>query len=225
MNRTSFINNLSLAFMCACSIGFITCKQNPTDVTEKSHPTEISVRWDEPIFDEATQTFSLTTYADSTEDATVTYELLDGDQTIMQNQTGQFTGIAPLDDGYFISVRAEWSDTVITAPVMHVNGFVYKERVEQMPKSELESLINAKDREIQNNENPHLIQGLKVKVTNATLEASTLHEVIQYINNGFWPSIKVLDVSYNEENRITSVTLQPTSEDLPEEADEEGYGL
>lgn len=219
--KRQILAKLAVGFVCFC--GFYGC--NPTSSPNPHpHPGEIIATPDEPVYDKVSGSFTLMVHADSVDDATMTYMLFDGDSLIMQNETGEFTGIPSLEEGYNVQARAEWSDTTMTSPLIHVNGFIYHEPVEKMNKDELQRRINAKDDSLKLNKDPHIVQGVKIKMTNATLEASTLLEVIQNIENGFWPSVKVKTVTYNDDNRITAIVLQPTQENPPSLPDDEDFG-
>ena len=152
---------------------------------------------EDPVYDEASQSFSLTLTADSTDGAKVMFFLLDGEKIIMKNETGQFSGIAPLDEGYNVYLSAEWEDTTIVTSLEHIFGFVLPhEPIEAMSKEDLQQFINAKDKGIKLGE-------------------------IEKLEQGVWTSVQVTKVEYDENNLITDVTLKPTEKEIKEEDYEE----
>ena len=177
---------------------------------------------EDPVYDEASQSFSLTLTADSTDGAKVMFFLLDGEKIIMKNETGQFSGIAPLDEGYNVYLSAEWEDTTIVTSLEHIFGFVLPhEPIEAMSKEDLQQLINAKDKGIKLGENEHLAQAVMVTTIDSQNAVSTLLEAIEKLEQGVWTSVQVTKVEYDENNLITDVTLKPTEKEIKEEDYEE----
>jgi len=210
---------LYLILLVGTLLGLSAC----TDEKKKfERPSELVLMHEEPVYNEVTQTFSLTLLSDSTEGAKLTYYLLDGDSILMQNETGVFNGIAPLDEGYNIRLQAEWTDTTLFA-FDHIFGFILpREPVEPMSKDELQHLINAKDKSIKVCDNEHLSQGVSVKTIESQYPVTTLLETIERIEQGIWTSVEVKEVSYDENNLITDITLKP-KEVIPDPEEEEEY--
>jgi len=203
----------------------VGCKQSvaPSDIktTPRGEPTLVC---DTLVFDEATKTFSLSLHADSTAEAKVTFILLDGDSILMQNEDGQFSGIYPLEEGYNVQLRAEWEDTTIMTPLSHILGFVIpREPIEKISEDTLQKLINAREKSLTLGINPHLAQGLIVKVTDTQMKASSLQEVVTFLKNGVWKSVSVTHVDYDDNNLVTSITLKPVEESIDEEDYEEDF--
>ena len=174
-----------------------------------------------PVFDEATKTFSLTVSADSTDGAKTDYALLEGDSVIMQNDNGQFTGIAPFDEGYHVRLQAQWDDTTIVK-IVHVQDFVApKEPVEKITKDELQRLINAKDESLKRGQNSHLSQGVKLSVVNSQMHPQMLPDVITLIENKIWQSVEIVKMSYDDNNLVNAITVKPVGEQVDIDDDED----
>lgn len=188
------------------------CKQSPStevsnDGNSRGEPTLVC---DAPVFDETSQTFSLTIHADSTAGAEVTYCLLDGDSILMACSDGLFTGIAPLEEGYNVLARAVWTDTTITTPKTHVVGFIIpREPIEKLETTELQRLINNKDAETIKN---HLSQSIKLITVSGKRKPELLNDVFTFLGMGVWENVAVTDVTYDENNYITTITLKPTEQ-------------
>ena len=194
----------------------------PTPSAQRGEPVLIC---EEPVYDEDSQTFSLTLVSDSTGGAKVTYQLVDGDIILMQGTDGFFSGIAPLDDGYDVVMTVEWEDTTIVR-TSHVQGFIApRPPVEKMTEKELEQLINAKDASLKRGTNEHLALSPKLKVTDSKQDPKPkmLREVIRLIEYEDWASVVVTSVEYDEKNLITSITLHPVGEKIPSVDEEEEY--
>lgn len=179
-----------------------------------------------PEYVEDAQTFNLELTSDSCEGAKVTFYLLDGDSVLMKNETGLFTGIVPLDEGYNVYLTAEWKDTTIITPTKRVFGFIVpREPVEPMAKVELQRLINAKDKSIKLSENEHLAQAVAVKTLESQYPVTTLFEAVERLEQGMWASVEVKDVAYDDNHLITEITLKPKEVVLDPEIyeDEEEY--
>ena len=174
-----------------------------------------------PEYDEGSQTFSLLLTSDSTGEATVTFQLVDGDSIIMQSTDGVFSGIAPLDDGYNVVMTVERDDTTIVR-TNHVQGFVVpRPPVEKMTMEELQRLINAKDASLKRGINEHLALSPKLTASSSRLNPKSLREVIRLIEYEDWKSVVVTSVEYDENNLISSITLHPVGEIIPPDNDEE----
>ena len=200
----------------------IGCKQTKVPDDAKNMRGEPTLVCDTLVFNEESKTFTLTLHADSTADAKVTFFLLDGDSLLMQNEEGVFTGIAPLEDGYNVQLRVEWNDTTITTPMQHIFGFVIpREPVEKMPAEELQKLILALDKSLSTGKNEHLAQGVVIKVIESKVPASTFQEIMMNLKGHTWTSVKVTDVTYDDNNLITSVTIKPEGEIIIEDEEDE----
>lgn len=217
LSFTAAIVALSLSLM------FQGCKPTSADKVEDSTPRGAPVlQKDTLIYDESTQTFTLKLRADSIAGAEVTYSIFDGDSLISQNSDGVFTGIKPLENGYFVKLRAEWSDTIIETTHFHFGNFVIpREPVEPLTKEDLQKIINAKDKDAIVGDKEHFVQDYKVKVVESRFTPTSLIEVFQYLKFGMWQSVVVTDVAYDDNNLITTLTLKPVGEQAePEEEDE-----
>lgn len=207
--------------MAVAAFIILGCKQSSAPTDTSSSRGEPTLVCDTVIYNEAEKSFTLMLHADSTADAKVTYFLLDGEKTIMQSNDGQFSGIAPLDDGYNVVMQVEWPDTTITTPKVHIFGFVIpKEPVEKMPKEDLQKLINANDKGLIRGEDPHLAQGMKLTIKDSKRNAQSLQDVKTYLVNDVWKSVIVTDVTYDDNNLITTIVLKPVGE-VNETEDEE----
>lgn len=201
---------LSITVLTVCTIGIaLSCKQTPVasisnSATGRGEPTLVTEKLE---FDEANQTFTLTLRADSTDGATVTYYLLDGDSLLMQNSNGLFKGIAPLEEGYNVQARIEWEDTTIVTPTIHVLGFIIpREPVEKLSADALQRLLNANEKtEIE----AYLAQDMKLTVVDSQMKPSLLHDVFLYLENNVWESVTVTQINYDDYNYITAITIKP----------------
>ena len=208
-----------------CGLALLTSCVSTTKETQRGTPTLLPES-PEAVYVEASQTFDLDLSADSCEGAKVTFYLLDGETVVMQNETGHFTGIAPLEEGYNVYLSAEWEDTTIVTPTKHVFGFVIpREPVEPMTKEEFQALIKAKDSSIKRGDNEHLAQAVMVTTLESKYPVTTLLEAIEKLEQGLWTTVEVTKVEYDENNLITSVTLKPSEKVIKEEdyEDEEEY--
>lgn len=189
--------------------------------TPRGMPTLIA---DEPVYDEQSQTFALTLTADSVADATLTYYLLDGDKILSENADGHFTNIAPLDEGYNIQLRAEWRDTTITTPPIHVMGFIVpRPQVEKMSLDDVQKAINAKMTSFKTGTDEHLAQKVNVTVVGSTLDVHSLLDVIDNLELGAWHRVIVTDLRYDDTNHITDITLTVEGETIGEDDFEEEW--
>ena len=188
------------------------CKQTPATETSNGADTrgEPTIVCEAPVFDEASKTFSLTIHADSTARAEVTYLLLDGDSILMQSSDGFFSGIAPLEEGYNVQARAVWADTTITTPKTHVVGFIIpREPIEKLEAADVQRLINNKDAETIRN---YLSQNIKLITVGGKRKPELLNDVFTFLGMGVWETVTVTDVTYDDNNFITTITMKPTEQ-------------
>ena len=165
---------------------------------------------DKPVYDENSKTFSLTVHADSVSDAQVTYYLLDGDSILMQALDGHFTGIAPLEEGYNVKAKVEWSDTTITTMAYHVVGFIVPLKpIEKLSAKELKKLFDTKDKA---GIEKCLSQNIKLVVKGSQMTPSMIDEVLLNLESHIWRSVEVMAMEYDEYNYITSITIKPIGE-------------
>lgn len=208
ISLTAFGALLALLFIQGCS--------STTNKTSKRGEPVLVV--EDPIYDESTNTFSLTLRVDSTEDANITYCLLDGDSLLKENSDGHFTAIAPLEEGYNVQARVEWSDTTVVIPAIRVLGFVVKKKIEKLSATELQTLINKRDSETLE---AHLAQQLKLTVLNSKVKPTIIHDVLLQLDNKVWDSVKVAEVEYDDDNYIVAITLKPVEHVEPVSEDDE----
>ena len=208
-NNKTFLLTTAVVAMLGLSQG---CKQSPgTETGGESDSRGVpTIVCDTPVFDEKSQTFSLTIHADSTARAEVTYFLLDGDSILMQCNNGYFSDTAPLEEGYNVQARAVWTDTTIITPKTHVVGFIIpREPIEKLAAAELQRLINAKNAETIKN---YRSQSIKLSTVGGKRKPELLNDVFTFLGMGVWESVTVTDVTYDENNFITSITLKPTEQ-------------
>jgi len=224
MNKMVFslfnkVAGVSTLLIILCLYG---CKEKTLEqvvVTPRGTPLLIK---DTLVYDEVAQSFTLQLHADSVADAKLTFRLYDGDSLIMENSDGLFQGVSPMEEGYYVELQAEWNDTTIVTPQLHVSNFVVpREPVEQLSADELQQLINQK--KVRLSDNPHFAQDVKVSVVESQYSLTSLAEVIQYIELGVWKSVEVKDVTYDENNIITSFVLKPIGEASPIDEDDDLY--
>lgn len=189
------------------------CKQSSAPGEDSNRRGEPQLVCDTLIFDEESKTFSLTLRTDSTAGAEVTYFLIDCDSILMQSTDGKFRGIQPLDEGYNVQAKVVWEDTTIVTPLTHILGFVIpREPVEKLPIKEVQQLINKKDKGLVRGESKYFTQNYDVKVTDSKMPPTSMQEIYTFLKNDVWKSVIVTDVTYDDQNLITSVTLKPVGE-------------
>lgn len=172
------------------------------------------LRCDMLVEDSVSHTFNLTISADSVGEASVMFYLIDCNDTLMvgRGSSVNFSGIAPIEDGYDVVMCVEWADTVITRR-KHVTGFIHRPEIaEPMSAEELQQLINNQDKSIRRGTDRHLAQLLKLEIVGAKRCPQKLSDVIECISLGEWKSVIVTDVEYDEHNRISTITLKPVGE-------------
>lgn len=176
-------------------------------------PANPTFYYDSPVFDDVTQTFSLTVMPDSTSGADLSFSLVKGDSVIMECNDGKFCGIPPFEEGYRVRMEAKWKDTTIVRTTHVANFVVPCDSVEKMSADELEQLINSCDRSIRRGSNKHLIQGVRLIVSDCrVVTPQMLLDVITFIENEVWQSVEVIHLEYDDNNLITSITLRPIGE-------------
>lgn len=209
ITKTTFLLIMGIASLAL----FQSCGQAPnasngTD-QENSRGEPLIVR-DTIIFEKTSNTFSLIVHADSTAGADVMFYLLDGDSILMQNSDGHFNGIAPFEEGYNVQVRAVWPDTTIISPRTHVSGFIVpREPIEKLDAEELQRLIITRDA---GDIKQYLAQGIKINTVGSERKPELLQDVIVLLDMGVWPTLTVTNVTYDENNYITTITLKPTEQ-------------
>lgn len=219
MKKTKYYLEIALFYITPIIVG---CHQTTAPNDAKNLRGEPTLVCDTLVYDEGSKTFSLILHADSVADGKLTFYLLDGDSILMQNEEGQFSGIAPLEEGYNIQLRVEWSDTTVTTPVQHVLGFVIpREPVTKMTAEELQKLILSLDKSLATGSNEHLAQGVIINVIESKVPATTFQEVMMNLKGHTWKSVLVTNVNYDDNNLITSLTIKPEGEIVIEDEEEE----
>lgn len=206
--------NLVFAIFVLC---LVACNGKPspdTDVvtTPRGEPI-LSV--DTLIYETDTESFTLVMKADSTADAKLTYQLLmDGDNELQKNETGEFHNVEPFENGYDVKLTVEWSDTTIYRQ-MHVVGFVAPAKpVEKLTSEELQQLILSKESSLTRGTNEHISQSFTLKVIDSQDPPTMMRDVIHRLENGEWKSIQVVNVEYDDNNLVTAITLKPVGEQV-----------
>ena len=210
---------LSAVFTMLC---LFSCKEKAPAQPEMTPRGTPLLTKDTLVYDEASQTFTLQLHADSVADAKLSFRVYDGDSLIMENADGLFHGIKPMDEGYFAELKAEWSDTTIVTPQLHLSNFVVpREPVDKLGREELEQLVN--QRKVRLGDDAHFVQDVRISVVESQYFPSSLAEVSQYIDLGVWQSVQVIDITYDANNLITSFVLKPIGEILPSPDDDDLY--
>lgn len=200
--KTQIISLLLLAILCLSSC------DNPSKAKGDSPRGTPGVSVDTLVFDSLTRTFMLNLICDSTGGANVTFYLCDGDSILQENADGMFSGIAPLEEGYNVQAKVVWSDTTITTPLKHLTGFVVpKEPVAKISISELQGLIDAGERSLSLGTNGAIAQNVEIILSDG--QNSSFQDVLLYLKNGVWQSVKVTEVVYDDNNRISKVVITP----------------
>lgn len=209
---------LSLILICAL---LTNCSGKAESRDEKRGEPVLTC--EDPVFDEATRTFSLIVRADSVDGATLVFSLVRGDSVLIKNEEGKFDGIAPFDEGYDVKLEAQWPDTIIER-ICHIMDFMVPTApVEKISPEDLAKLINAKDESLQLGTNEHIAQGVTFHVVDSKMQPQMLPDAILLIENGVWKAVEVVNLEYNKYNLITDVTVRPVGEqaDFIDEEDED----
>ncbi len=220
MKLTVRLISISLSLILAFAL-FTNCSGNTGSVDENR--CEPVLTCEDPVFDETTQTFSLTVKADSVEGATLVFSLVRGDSVLIRNEGGKFDGIAPFDEGYDVKLEAQWPDTTIER-ICHIMDFMVPTApVEKISPEDFAKLINDKDESLQLGTNEHIAQGVSFHVVDSKMQPQMLPDVIVLIENGVWQAVEVVNLEYNKYNLITDVTVRPVGEqaDIIDEEDED----
>ena len=160
------------------------------------------------IYNAESKTFTLNLRADSTSDATVTFFLCEGDSILQENSEGVFCNIEPNEEGYNVQARVEWSDTTIITPLRQVLGFVVpREPIEKMLISELQTLINSKDRSLSLGSNNAIAQNVVIILPDG--QSTSLQDVILYLSNDQWQAVEVKGVEYDGNNCVCRIEIMP----------------
>lgn len=196
-----------VSVLCCIVLG---CKLSPSNSESENGRGNPVLVIDKPVYDENSKTFSLMVHADSVSDAQVTYYLLDGDSVLMNTLDGHFTGIAPLEEGYNVKAKVEWSDTTITTMAYHVVGFIIPLKpIEKLSAKELKKLFDIKDKA---SIEKCLAQDIKLVVKGSQMTPSMIDEVILNLENHIWSSVEVVAMEYDDYNYITFITIKPVGE-------------
>lgn len=204
------MKNIRIPFLLIVSVVFVLLSCNKANsVNEGNDRGNPLIVVDTLIYDTESQTFSLQLHTDSIADAEVKYFLFDGDSLLQESTDGRFNGILPLEEGYNVQAQVVWSDTTIVTPVTHlVNFIVPREPVEKISQKDLQTLINAQDRSLRFGDNEHLIQEVDVKMSDG--QDISFQDVFLYLDNKVWLSVQVTDITYDENNLVTTIVLKPT---------------
>jgi hypothetical protein len=195
-------NLISIVICVACF--FIGCNG------VKSKHSEPVLSSSSPLYDDISNTFSISVMADSTDGASLTFYLKERGNVIQENHDGKFSGIKPLDEGYDVEVNIQWQDTAIVSSIHVVDFVVPDEPVDKMSADEMEKLINAHDRSSRQIIYSHITQGLKIVVTDSNVpKPQILSDVFTLLVNEVWQSVKVEELEFNPFNLISSITLRP----------------
>lgn len=214
-------NCLYLFFCVILSTHFLSCKQGSSSQSEEDLGDTVIVVYSEPKYDDARQSFyfrvdsvKFTGHADS-----IVYKLYEGNALIQQNNTGEFTDITP-SECYELQVEVQIGQELKTSERLLLKDFVLRVTItEPLSKTTLEKLINEKDASLSLGENPNL-GDYEIKLVGSTKTATTLQDVIQKLKGREWESVKVEDLSYDDMNRITSITIRPIGEFQDEDDDD-----
>ena len=203
----------------------LSCKEKQSgDDVISPHSDNPVLMAEKPLYDEETKTFSLTMMTDSTAGATLTFTLMEGNNVLMENHDGEFRGIAPFEEGYDVKMEAQWDDTTIVRVIHVVDFIVPREPVTKMSATELAQLINKGDLSIRRCDNDHLSQGVKLVVTGSQMAPpQMLPDVIMLITNGVWKAVEIVNLEYDDNNLITSITLKPIGEQVVIDEDDEDF--
>ena len=168
-----------------------------------------------PVYDDSTNTFSITVVADSIDGAILNFYLTEGGKIVQESQDGNFSGIDPFEDGYDVILKAQWKDTLLERIIHVVDFIVPDEPLDKMTADELEQLINNRDRDSRQTIYNHLTQGVKLIVKESNNQSpQILSDVFTLLVNDVWQAVEVVGVEYNNFNLISCITLKPVGETI-----------
>lgn len=133
--------------------------------------------------------------------------------TIAKNTNGIFVKI-PSNVSEEYKLFISWRDSLGNNGLIYdrtITGFkaIEKPKVQKIEAKILEELINKCDRKITRRNN-QIAQNVKISYTNIKkeeLRPQTIDEVYNKIKFKQWTSVNVVDVKYNNDNKITHITL------------------
>lgn len=168
------------------------------------------------VADYSSLTYSFTvTLNDFPEKATADFCLCDvtTNDTIVKNQDGKFSKIKPVaTEQYRLTIT--WRDSVGYAGLAFdtiISGFkqIEKPKVKKMEASELERYINACDRKLTrfNNQIVPTVTFNFTNISDGEMVPETIDEIYNKIKFGKWLSVNVVSVDYNDDNKITAITM------------------
>lgn len=222
MKKNIIIKQLLLIVFSSMMLFLLGCRGKTSTNEQSSKRGEPVIICKTPVYDEASQTFTLIVTSDSIAGANVTYFLLEGDSVIMRNDDGLFSGISPCEEGYNVMLEAQWDDTTLVRTIRIMDFVVPRKAVEKMTNEQLQNLINSCDQSIKRGTNEHLTQGVKLTIRDSkSVPPRMLPGVVTLIENGIWKSIEIVSIEYDDNNLITAITLKPVGEQVDIDEDDE----
>ncbi len=194
--------------------------EDSTKVTQ-GNPVEVimprlNVSVSEYTPDYSSLTYSFTvTLKDFPEKATADFCLFDiaTNDTVVKNQDGKFTRVKPVATEQY-RLMITWRDSVGYEGLAFdtiISGFkqIEKPKVKKMEASELERYINSCNRKL-TQRNSQISPNVSLNFTNLNdgeMVPETIDEIYNKIKFEKWLSVTVESLEYNDENKITAITM------------------
>ena len=177
---------------------------------------QLNVSVGDYVADYSSLTYSfIVTLNDFPAKATAEFCLFDvaNNDTIVKNQDGRFTRVKPSPTEQY-RLMITWRDSVGYTGLPFdsiLSGFkqIEKPKVKKMDASELERYINTCNRKLTQHNN-QISSNVRFNFTNLNggeMVPETIDEIYNKIKFGKWLSVNVVSVDYNDENKITAITM------------------
>lgn len=129
---------------------------------------------------------------------------------IQESRDGHFKSIpySKHDGKYYVQIRTLSGDSLSTKT--EIAGYVKVEKISnKMTNEELQKLINNQDPSLLGTDNKYIspICRIMFKDTEGVLPED-LSAVLEYLEFGFWDSVTVVNITYDETKHISSITLK-----------------
>lgn len=184
--------------------------------------TPVFSRISDPEYNGKNGTYSFLVEAATATGDGIRYELLDKkDKVVSSNQDGFFMDIAPVQDGIYYLRAVNLRDPAVTTAPQKVSGFDVKvTKVALVSKSDLTRKFNSGSYSssfTRDWERTYMAPGCAIHFTGIQSgeqrTPKTLGDICSRISMGTWSSVEVTSLSYDEANRITSMTVAVKYED------------
>lgn len=164
-----------------------------------------------PSYDETEKTFNFTVKANPSlpENAHFEMSTLNTNEVISKNSDGIFKSISPSNDGYKITLSSESGVILAETDIKNVSKPTPNNNTPRMSFAEITQAINnLKDG---TGGKRYGLTGVAFKYTNLNPDEeaqTTVSNIRQYISLRIWKSVTCISAQYNDNNKVTQVTLQ-----------------